>query len=812
MKIILLSFLLILSTLQAITAQYVKGKVTDQNEQPIYGSTIFIKENQQGIFCNEDGEYQIKLSPGKYTFEFKCIGYKNRSYELIVADKDIIQNVALEENPISLKEVTITNKEDPAYNIIRNAIQRAPEYINNIQSYKAEVYIKANMKLEQISGLMNKLTADKGMKMSDFKDQIFLQESFNLIDFQYPDKYTQTIKAFASTIPENYDSQESFSIMNASIYAPMFNYCISPLNPKAFSYYRFKYLGFIEENNITINMIEFEGKLKDPQLLKGTIYIADNTWHVTFAQMEMNMMGGSQSFDIVYKQIKDKTYLPITYSSSLKMNILGVKGYLNYFSSLKYLDIETNDNQNIKNSEANKKSFFLDNDSLYVRISDSLATKRDSSFWNQIRSVPLDTLEQVSYQKKDSVKQFVDSIRYKYKENRFSVNNLFFGGSIGKDSSLTKIYYKGLSYALHDYNFVDGFTLGQSFSIANKSKNKKSELDISPYLYYTIARKQFIYGSNFDFKYAPFHRGLLQVSTGSISEDFNPQGITSTDNTLSTIFRRSNKKFLYKKNYISVSNNIDITNGFKLTSGFALAKRSGLRNNTEWGIWGNKKNIKPNIYDDQRFDLTSYSIGLSYAPYAYYSIKNNRKVYEKVTSPIFSINYTEGFSMWQTNNSLFKKLAVSIAQDIKTDYFSNLDYIVEGGKFLGNTSRAHFADFQHFNTSNIVLSEKNPTNTFMLLDTYKYSTNKYWIESHINYNSKYILLKRFPIFQGIPIRESLHLKALYTPDLKLYNEVGYSINVLNTIGVGVFGSLNKGRYNGTEFRITYNIQQLARFK
>ncbi len=814
MKSYFILILFTLANLLNLSAQSIKGRITDNKNQPLYGSNIYIQETKQGIICNENGEYQIHLPQGSYTLEYRCLGYKSITKKVSLTAQSITLDVLLDEVPFILKEVTVTNNEDPAYEIIRKAIKQAPVYLKAVKEYTAEAYIKANMELLKVSGLVNKLTEDKGMKMSDFQNQVFVQESYNEIKYISPDKYTQTVKAFSSTIPENYDSKEAFGIMSASIYSPLYNGCISPLNPKAISYYKFKYEGFSEENGITINKIKVEGKMNDPQLLNGYIYIADNTWHVTYTNLEMKMMGNTQQFEIAYQPVSKNIYLPITYSNVIKMNILGIKAYLNYYSSLKYSDIIPNEDIDklTLNKKSAKRNFELKTDSLYTRVADTLATKRSEDYWSKIRSLPLDSLELISYQRKDSIKQFVDSIRQKNRKDVFSFDNLLFGGQIGTDSARTTINYKGLAYALHDYNFVDGFTLGQEFSINYKFDKKNTTLALSPYIYYTTARKQLIYGSRLNINYSPKQRGHFDLEAGSDTKDFNPNGITRLDNTLSTIFTRSNKSFFYKNNFVSINNNIDIANGLKLTTGVEIAKRTGLSNNTDWAIWGSKNKIRENIFSGERFDKTSYSIGLDYAPYAYYSIHNNKKVYREVTSPVFSINYTEGFSNWQTNNSRFRKLKGSIAQDIKLSYFSNFDYTIGGGGFLGDTKKTHYTDFEHFNTSDAMFIGKTPYQTFMLLDNYKYSTNRYWLEGHLNYQSKYILFKRLPFLQGIPVKEALHAKILYTPDLKIYNEAGYSINIMGMVGVGGFVSFNKGKYESCGFRITYNIQKISSFK
>ncbi|MDR0823661.1 MAG: DUF5686 family protein, partial [Prevotella sp.] len=147
---------------------------------------------------------------------------------------------------------------------------------------------------------------------------------------------------------------------------------------------------------------------------------------------------------------------------------------------------------------------------------------------------------------------------------------------------------------------------------------------------------------------------------------------------------------------------------------------------------------------------------------------------------------------------------------LKLSEFSSFDYQVEGGGFIGNRDKIHFADYQHFNTSNVTINLKSPFFSFMLLDNYAASTNEYWIRTNINYESKYILLKRLPFLQGKMFSESLHLKNLYTPDMKLYTEAGYSVNFTMLLNVGAFVSFQKTEYKDFGIRILFDLENTKR--
>lgn len=801
--------------IQQSTAQNLKGRVTDTMGEPLYGSTVYIKETKQGLVCNEEGYYQATLKDGSYTLEYKCLGFKPAN-KIIQISRDEITNIdiSLEENLFTLSEVTVSSKEDPAYPIIRKAIEKAPLYAGAIKEYTADVYIKVNAELLKVSSLINTLAKrEEGVKLSDLTNQIFVQESFNEIQFSAPDKYKQTVKAFSSSIPDNLESEDAAGIMNSSLYAPKVGSRISPLNPKAFSYYRFRYEGFIEENGMIINKIKVERKVKDPILFEGYIYIADNTWHIHSAELNSYPHGAKQSYTVTFQELDTNAYLPITYSISIDFSLFGLEAATNYFASLTYNHLKVNDKivKELEDKKNNKKRQFdiAQRDSLYTTTADSLALERDSVYWSKIRAIPLDKREVTSFVKKDSIQFHLDSVRKEHHNPKFSFTDIITGGQIGGDTSKVVFKYDGLILGIHDYNFVDGLSLGQRFRLEGRLR-KHRKLEVSPYLYYAFARKRLLGGVDISFSYAPLLLGSLNISGGSISEDFNPDGILRFNNFSNSLLRGKNYNFFYQKDFINITNSIDIANGLRLTTGFEIARQSGLSNNTNY-TWGRKSKIRPNIFPNGRFDHTLYNIGISYTPYAYYTIRDGVKRYVKYASPTFYLKYSEAFSGWQTNNSQYRKIQGGLQQRIKLSEFSNIDYLAEGGTFLGSKDRIHFVDFQHFNTSDVLVNFKSPFRSFMLLDNYIASTNKYWIRTNINYSSDYILLKRLPFLQGKIFTETLHLKNLYTPDMKLYSETGYSINFMESLSLGIFASFKEIKYQDFGIRILLDLEKVRKY-
>jgi hypothetical protein len=360
---------------------------------------------------------------------------------------------------------------------------------------------------------------------------------------------------------------------------------------------------------------------------------------------------------------------------------------------------------------------------------------------------------------------------------------------------------------MREYNYVDGLWIGQSLALSAKWNNYNNSLTLSPDLYYAAARKTLIWNAKLSLKYAPMRLGKLELSGGNVSEDYNPLGIPRLDNASSTLLWGHNVSMLYNKKYLKIKNTIDLANGLSLVAEIQTADRYGLDNHTHYHLFGGEKVGRPNLHNPEHFDLTAYSIELNYTPRYYYTVNNGRKTYEYATSPTFGIEYSEGFSGWQTNNSRFRKIEGKISQSIKVSYFGTLACQTGGGAFLGDTDRTHFADYRHFRSAAMFSTIVRPDRTFMMLDNYEASTCKYWVETHLNYNSKYILLKRLPFLQGKMLNESLHLKHLYTPELGHYNELGYSINI-PFVTLGAHVSFRRFEYERFGIRLSYNLLDL----
>lgn len=97
----IVAFLLLLITSIVAQAQTstLTGKVIDENQNPLSGATIVIKNLNKGTTTNFDGEFEIKIKRGQHNVEISYVGYKTISQSiLLTSNQNLTFRLASAEN------------------------------------------------------------------------------------------------------------------------------------------------------------------------------------------------------------------------------------------------------------------------------------------------------------------------------------------------------------------------------------------------------------------------------------------------------------------------------------------------------------------------------------------------------------------------------------------------------------------------------------------------------------------------------------------------------------------------------------------
>jgi hypothetical protein len=886
---------MILIICAGLSAQGLKGTIKDSSGQPIPYSTVYVRELQQGATANTKGDYELRLKEGKYSVIFQSLGYAPDIRDITIGKTVVTLNIVLQVQYYEIPEVRITaSGEDPAYGIMRKAIGLAPYYLNQVNHYKAEVYLKGNLVINKIPKILqrtiNMEARRDGNSASSQKikqGDSYLMESYNELEFNAPDKYVQRVISQQSTFPEQGNSISPMDFIQASFYQPVLaEMAISPLSPQAFSHYKFKYLGSSPQGNFIINKIQVIPKRKSQQLFEGTIFIIEDLWCLHSVDLVNENIAGRIRIQQLYIPVRDNIWMPVSHKFEINISIIGLKADAGYGSSIKYIDVSPNttlrkpetasfsgrsstavlktgadtavtktrkqidkilSKEELSNRDMMKLSSLMEKESkksLGDSVSKSLeikesvthiiekdATKKDSSYWAEIRPIPLSDAESRSLRLADSLKTKLairsskpDTTAVKKKEkSKFSrVLGEISSGHTWSDSSGFSFTYGGaLKLKMLSFNPVEGFAYGMNFGLSKSWKNGNS-ISLFPVVRYAFIRQQLSWRLNAQYRFDRMDQRQLYLRAGMANSDINNNGGPDIFmNSIAALFFKDNYLKLYESDYISTGFRTELANGLYGEISGTFEDRKILYNTTDFSIVKSSKpydeNVPdnpflknyagpPNLLQSQRhFNITGL---ITYTPRQKYRIRGNVKVPRGSDWPTFTLTWKHGFNEFPDLASEWKhydmiRFGASKGKEIGA--FREIRWSIRSGGFLNNKDLP-FYDYSHFSSQQMPVLLSNYRDAFMLPGYYSLSTPEFFAEGHIKYTTPYFLLKLLPGLSNTLIRENLSASVLWSRYQPCYTELGYSLSQIFLFGeVGLFVGFDNINYKSIGLKVVLQI-------
>jgi len=398
-----------------------------------------------------------------------------------------------------LQEVQVdkSKKHDYAYTIIRNAIAKSKFHRLQYKSYQMKVYVKGTGELLKAPFFVKGKLKKEGVKLNE----AYTSESVSIVNFSQPDKVTEKVIAVRTT-GENSGAGSPSMFISETFYQDKVANILSPLSRSAFQYYNFRYEGSFTEGKDIVNKIRVLPKSKGDNVFDGHIYIIEDEWAIHSVNLRTSLLG----FPILVKQnfaeVAPRLWLPVHHQYEFAGNVLGFAGHYKYIAncsqfkvvldeklkaeaemiaSLPRAGVAEEAQPEVSSQPLTRKQFvkMIDqyekenlkkqNDPKIVAErsikTDSLAYKRDTTFWNQERSAPLTQKEIQGYRRDDSIAKAAiakesgkDSSSLK--SGKFSVLHLLMGNSY-KIDTLTRISVHPTLTQFY-FNTVEGFNINFS--------------------------------------------------------------------------------------------------------------------------------------------------------------------------------------------------------------------------------------------------------------------------------------------------------------------------------------------------------------
>lgn len=730
-----------------------RGYVYDENNQPMQGVGVYVRNTNTGVYTDAKGKYYIELLPGQYDIIFAFIGYKTHELPVVINNRDIVKNQWLQIDDATLDEVMVKAKRrDPAYEIMQNAIARKQLYLKQYNSLTSSVYIKASeqkshipnrkerKKMEQAEVDVSAVADPNAPKIDNpFEDTTKKFNTNNLTEvfltrhYEYPNKvkeirtgYNQVGSRFGlyylTTVGDDFNFYENLMSVAKLTETPV----ISPLNTTAVLTYKFKLLGsYFDEQNRTIYKIEVTPRKQGSASLSGIIHIYDKTFNIKELdfKMEKGTLINFDEFNIIQRYTEVDSlwiidYQEFNYYTNTKSN--NFRGR----TVVKYSDF-------IVNPEF-KKRFFSNE----LAVTTQEAYDRDSGYWESIRPEPLSIEEQAYIRIQDSVKA-----AHNKKEFLDSIDNDFNRITLGK------VAYYGVGYRNRDkkYQFdfgalpfyfqpvaPGGLRLAPYTSFYKEWENRKS-LRSWQSVHYGFRNADVKGSGGMSFYYNPYKLGRITLSGGS---EFD---IINRYDAIVNMLKRSN---YFVSDRINIGHRIELINGLYTGANVSFNNRRPITN-MKFG------ELMDWIPDNQPIDFDFYqaliaSVSLSYVPFQKYMREPNRKVVLGSKWPEFTFTYEKGINKLLSSDIDFDRIQLSIEQTIQLFTLGTTKYNIMSGQFI-NTRDLRFIDYKFFRQSDRWFYS-NPLFSFQLLDTLL-TTRGFYLEAHFIHHFNGSIISNIPIIK-----------------------------------------------------------------
>ncbi|SKB62504.1 DUF5686 and carboxypeptidase regulatory-like domain-containing protein [Daejeonella lutea] len=791
MKFFLACAFSILSLTLSAQSLTVRGKITDQQGKGIPFASIYEKNTTIGTSANSEGEYSLRLNAGKHDLYYRAIGYRQVTRQIDLKTNYNL-DVRLAEAVFELGDVIVkSDGEDPAYEVIRNAIKKRKAHLREADEYSTDVYIKGMQKmLAAPKKFLGKNIDDLGKEIgldSNRTGIFYLSESESKLSYKQPDSYHEEMIASKVSGSNRAFSFNRASDININFYENIINMegisnrpFISPIAENALFYYNYKLIGTSMENGELVNKIELIPKRGGDPVFRGFIYIIEDSWRIHSSDLYMTKQANINFVDTLsirqqYIPVSSRVWLPSSIRYDFTGGLFGFRfgGY--YLALYKNYDL----------SPGLTKKDFVE----VLKITREV-NKKDSIYWTQARPVPLTEEEKNDYEKKAVLaakresKPYLDSLDKVH--NKFKPVQFVIGSGYNPRYRFRKEAYSfGSLINSAFYNTVEGFGINYQASYSKRLDSLTNKfVNFTGKVRYGFSSDK-LYGSVSG--NIPVKAANLFFNLGSDVLDLNSQGsISQLGNSINSLFYERNLLKLYEKKFflLGVSQRFG---GLLGSLNAEWANRISLENTSDYTVRDLKsRSFTPNnpfhsgignlplFPENQSFKISlrgTYDFSNKYATYP------TGRVHQQSKYPRLGVTYTRAFPGVFSSDADYSLLAFDLTKsDIKLGMYGQFKFWLGGGAFL-NQTKIFFPDAKHF-VGNMSLSYIPKINSFLFLDFYKLSTTDKYVEAHLEQNFSGFITNKLPLIRKLKLKEVAGINYLAQPNVKQYSEVYFGLEYL----------------------------------
>lgn len=805
--IYLLFFLLINNTAYS---SYVKGVVADEDGELLPFATIYVENTTYGVITNSVGEYFLELQEGEYTIIYSFISYETVRKKVKLTSKPLIIDVVLHSESTKLGEVEIvSDKRDRGREIMQQVRGKRKIYLNAIENYSCNTYLKNSLEKRQIKYTRNEIEKAEEIIVTDtsldvnFKNEILnFIESVSITNYSAPNHYKEEYLAYHdfadikdnsisisselgygeySIVPAEYDLEDPYLLYTEvssgdfNIYKKTINLegivekpIVSPLSNAGAIYYKPDFVSSFYVEGKKIYKIKLTPLFNGEPLFKGILFVEDKTFVIR--SFELSISGPMllcKDFNLIqdYINIDSNVYVPsrreINYTiKEGKYQIIGNAriSHSNYKINTVFPDKYFNSEQRVFN------------DSVYLR---------DSLYWLNYRPLTLQDKELEYISHTDSIREVHNSEEYLLQQdsiaNKVSLGRLLVAGFFHRNRFKRTEFY--IQPIVSQFNFfgVGGYRHRVGGYYDKEFISNNFVLEIDGEIDYGIKNKDVRGDFGLGLMYNPRKFLRTHITVGDYYELINSFA------SFASSFSRSN---YVRKKTINISQRMELTNGLFGELFLDYTNMIPITDMQLEPFWDSIFIGMNEPTDFQQYLKSEIRLQFTYIHKQKYYYKENKKIISGSKYPTLNLIYRKGIPGIFSSEVNFDYIEFGVFDEFKFPLLGNSKWDVQAGTFL-NKRNLREMEWKYFRGSDLVFFS-NPLRSFQLLGPTLATENEF-IRGNVMHHFEGAFLNKIPLLHHLKLSTAAGGGFILVPEDKIaHGEIFVGLERVTKIKEQVF--------------------------
>ncbi|ALW84315.1 hypothetical protein AUC43_03910 [Hymenobacter sedentarius] len=873
----LVVFALLLSGLPGLSyAGIIKGTVKGANQEGLAFANVAVRGAATSTGANEQGQFQLRLPAGQYELVFQYVGYRPQIQPVRVLGGDtvLVLNVTLQPEAYNLGEVLVKSTDrDPAYAIIQQAQQWRAYHRREVAAYRARIYIKSLLRVNDTPAkIMGLFKVGPDIK----KGILYLSESLSDISFTQPNVIKERmISSRVSGDSRGLSFNRASAGRNLGFYENLIKIpfsergFVSPIAANAMLFYKYELVGSTPQGGAVVHKIRVIPRRRTDPVFSGFIYIVDNSWRIHSVDLSLDKEAHIDFVDVLhlaqqYVPAPDNPNVWLIQSQQIRANLSGMgfkgTGYItavlsNYANvvptyptpptakappavaeakeaavgqetaaqirkrkpDLRGLSAQVRKQVKRAQRDSLKNDPFARMPRGEVQLIEKGVNERDSSYWDQVRPVPLTAEEKKDYRVKDSTEVIRKSRPYQdsldKKRNEFEPINLVIGGYTHLNTFRKQSVTVQPLAQIFQYNTVEGAVLNAQAVFSQRTDDRRY-FTLTPTLRYGFSSQQLNPSLVATWQLHPAKLKQFSLAAGRTIENFDRNSqLTPAINTLYTLYANRNYAKLYRRDGAELTYLTEPINGLNLRATAAYFDRHELFNSTDrlmrdvrGRAFTPNRPVSEELPDTGfgRSQVLTVGLSLDYKPGQRYISRPDGKFNLGSKWPTFNVQGRLAVPNVLGTDVRYLLLQAGVRDNVSLGLLGTSSFRVSVGGFVGRQAGLTFADYRHF-SGNQTLLAGNFSN-FQLLDYYRFSTNNTYLEAHYDHHFNGFIFNKVPLLRQLKWQEVASLNYLTTAQAGHYVELGVGVeHILKVFRVDFYTALQSGERLGTGVRVGFGF-------